>query len=68
VVHHKLLGTAHSAYKLRLVGQPTAELRDAVRWGSIEPLPQRCRVAYRPALDSWNGNVRLRMTLEAVEG
>jgi single-stranded-DNA-specific exonuclease len=64
VVSQRLLGTAHSGFKLKVNGQ----LRDAVRWSHTEPLPSRCRVAYRLETNEWNGSVGLRMAIEAVEG
>jgi single-stranded-DNA-specific exonuclease len=64
VVSQRLLGTAHSGFKLKVNGQ----LRDAVRWSHTEPMPSRCRVAYRLETNEWNGSVGLRMGIEAVEG
>jgi single-stranded-DNA-specific exonuclease len=68
VLHQRLIGTTHSGFKLKIMGDVNGEARDAVRWGNIDSLPQRCRVAYRMGIDSYQGNNRLRMTIEAVEG
>jgi single-stranded-DNA-specific exonuclease len=63
VISQRLLGTAHSGFKLRV----NDIVRDAVWWGHTEPLPTLCRVAYRLETNEWNGAVSLRMGIEAVE-
>jgi single-stranded-DNA-specific exonuclease len=67
LLSHRLLGSSHSAFKLRVLCDGPPQLRDAVWWNRTEPLPASSRVAYRMALDEYQGNWQLRMSIEAVE-
>jgi single-stranded-DNA-specific exonuclease len=63
VLHQRLVGEKHLKLRLRHAGHD----RDAIWFGRTEPLPARARIAYRLALDEWNGRQRLQMVVEACE-
>jgi single-stranded-DNA-specific exonuclease len=62
VVSQRLVGEKHLKLALRQRGT----LRDAIWFGHAEPLPDRVQVAYRLNLDSWNGQERLQLVVEAA--
>ncbi|MBU6436215.1 MAG: single-stranded-DNA-specific exonuclease RecJ [Betaproteobacteria bacterium] len=63
VVSQRLIGSGHSALKLQVNGSA----RDAVWWGHTEPLPAQLRVAYRLAINRYQGQEQLRMEIVAAE-
>jgi len=68
VLTQRLVGERHLKLRLRPAqGGRTAEPREAIWFGRSEPLPARARVAYRLALDSYQGRERVQMVVEAVE-
>ncbi|MFO1292985.1 MAG: single-stranded-DNA-specific exonuclease RecJ [Rubrivivax sp.] len=62
VLQQRLVGERHLKLRLRHAGA----LREAIWFNRIEPLPERARLAYRLALDEWNGQQRLQMVVEAA--
>ncbi len=62
VLHQRLVGEKHLKLRLRHAG----EERDAIWFGHTEPLPATARLAYRVALDEWNGRQRVQMMVEAA--
>ena len=48
--------------RARHLGQP----REAIWFGHAEPVAERVRLAYRVALDEYNGRQRLQMVVEAA--
>ncbi|NLZ39943.1 MAG: single-stranded-DNA-specific exonuclease RecJ [Comamonadaceae bacterium] len=62
VLQQRLVGERHLKLRLRHAGT----LREAIWFNRIEPLPERTRLAYRLALDEWNGQQRLQMVVEAA--
>ncbi|MBA4177383.1 MAG: single-stranded-DNA-specific exonuclease RecJ [Leptothrix sp. (in: Bacteria)] len=62
VLQQRLVGEKHMKLRLRLAGQE----RDAIWFGRAEPLPAQARLAYRLALDEWNGRQRVQMVVEAA--
>jgi single-stranded-DNA-specific exonuclease len=62
VLEQRLVGEKHLKLRLRHAGQP----RDAIWFGRTEPLPERSTLAYRLALDEWNGRQRVQMVVEAA--
>ena len=68
VVQQRLVGEKHMKLRLRLAsapGAPKQELRDAIWFGHVEPLPARLRLAYRLSLDEFQGQQRVQMVVEA---
>ncbi|MDP1690403.1 MAG: single-stranded-DNA-specific exonuclease RecJ [Burkholderiaceae bacterium] len=63
VLAQRLVGDKHLKLRVRHLGQP----RDAIWFGHAEPVAERVRLAYRLALDEYNGQQRLQMIVEAVE-
>jgi single-stranded-DNA-specific exonuclease len=63
VVSQRLVGSGHSALKLRHHG----EVVDAMWFGRTAPLPARAHLAYRLDADAWNGVRRLRFMVEGME-
>ncbi|HPP82574.1 MAG TPA: DHHA1 domain-containing protein, partial [Rubrivivax sp.] len=62
VLQQRLVADKHLKLRVRHGGQ----LRDAIWFNRIEPLPERATLAYRLALDEWNGQRRLQMMVEAA--
>ena len=62
VLAQRLVGDKHLKLTVRHAGTP----REAIWFGRTEPLPERARLAYRLALDSWQGNERLQMVVQAA--
>ena len=62
VLHQRLVGEKHLKLRLRHAGQE----REAIWFGHTEPLPPNTRLAYRVALDEWNGRLRVQMMVEAA--
>lgn len=62
VLHQRLVGEKHLKLRLRHAG----EEREAIWFGHTEPLPATARLAYRVALDEWNGRQRVQMMVEAA--
>jgi single-stranded-DNA-specific exonuclease len=62
VLQQRLVGAKHLKLRVRHAGQ----LRDAIWFGHAEPLPDRARLAYRLAVDEWQGQQRVQMVVEAA--
>jgi single-stranded-DNA-specific exonuclease len=62
VLAQRLVGERHLKLRVRHLGQP----RDAIWFGHTEPLAERVRLAYRLALDEYQGRPRLQMVVEAA--
>ena len=62
VMSQRLVGEKH----LKLAVRHAGTMREAIWFGRTEPLPQRVRLAYRLALDTWQGEQRLQMVVQAV--
>jgi single-stranded-DNA-specific exonuclease len=62
VLQQRLVADKH--LKLRIKHQ--GRIRDAIWFGRVEPVAERVRLAYRLALDEWNGQQRVQMVVEAV--
>jgi len=63
VIAQRLVGDKHLKLRVRHLGQ----LRDAIWFGHAEPVAERVRLAYRVALDEYNGQQRLQMIVEAAQ-
>ena len=63
VLQQRLLGDKHLKLKLRHAGHE----RDAIWFNHAQPLPATARLAYRIALDEWNGRQRVQMMIEAAQ-
>jgi single-stranded-DNA-specific exonuclease len=61
VVAQRLVGERHLKLRLRLHGT----LRDAIWFNHATPLPDTVRLAYRLALETWQGQQRLQMVVQA---
>jgi len=64
VLQQRLVGERHLKLRLR----HGAEVREAIWFDRIEPLPERATLAYRVALDEWNGRQRVQMMIQAAQG
>ena len=42
-------------------------LRDAIWFGHADPVPERVRLAWRLAVDEWQGRQRVQMVVEAAQ-
>ena len=62
ILQQRLVGEKH----LKLRVQHAGTQRDAIWFGHTEPLPATVRLAYRLALDEWNGQQRVQMMVEAA--
>jgi len=62
VLQQRLVGERHLKLRLHHAGT----LREAIWFNRIEPLPEHARLAYRLALDEWNGQQRVQMVVEAA--
>jgi single-stranded-DNA-specific exonuclease len=62
VVGQRLVGQGHLKLQLRHAGVP----REAIWFGRREPLPGAARLAFRVALDEFNGQQRVQMVVEAA--
>ena len=62
VLEQRLVGDKHLKLRVRLGGT----LRDAIWFGHAEPLGPRVRLAYRLAVDEWQGRQRVQMVVQAV--
>ncbi len=62
VLQQRLVGERHLKLRVRHAGQE----RDAIWFGHAETLPAQARLAYRLALDEWNGRPRVQMVVEAA--
>jgi single-stranded-DNA-specific exonuclease len=63
IVSQKLVGEKHLAIKLRHQGQPV----DGIWFGRTEPLPAKCKLAFRLEADEWQGTRRVRFLVEGAE-
>ncbi len=63
IVSQRLVGQRH----LKLAVKHAGVLRDAIWFGRAEPVPVQVRMAYRLALDEYQGQQRLQMMVEAIE-
>jgi single-stranded-DNA-specific exonuclease len=61
VIAQRLVGDKHLKLRIRHQGA----LRDAIWFGHAEPLPPRVRLAYRLALDEYQGQQRVQMVVQA---
>jgi single-stranded-DNA-specific exonuclease len=62
VLGQQLVGGKHLKLRVRHQGK----VRDAIWFGHAEPVAERVRLAYRLALDEWQGQQRLQMVVEAA--
>jgi single-stranded-DNA-specific exonuclease len=62
ILQQRLVGEKHLRLRLRVAGAP----RDAIWFGRAEPLPEQARLAYRLAVDEWQGQSRVQMVVEAA--
>jgi single-stranded-DNA-specific exonuclease len=69
VLTQRLVGERHLRLRLRPAhaSRGGAEPREAIWFGRSEPLPARARVAYRLALDNYQGRERVQMVVEAAQ-
>jgi len=63
IVSQRLVGQGHLALKLRHQG----ELADGIWFGRAEPLPPRAMLAYRLETDDWQGQPRVRLSIEEIQ-
>ena len=63
VLAQRLVADKHLKLRVRHLGQQ----RDAIWFGHAEPVAERVRLAYRLALDEYNGQKRLQMIVEAAQ-
>ena len=63
VLAQRLVADKHLKLRVRHLGQQ----RDAIWFGHGEPVAERVRLAYRLALDEYNGQQRLQMIVEAAQ-
>ena len=63
IVVDAALGEKHLAVKLRHQGQPV----DGIWFGRTEPLPAKCKIAFRLEADEWQGARRVRFLVEGAE-
>ncbi|HVE53262.1 MAG TPA: single-stranded-DNA-specific exonuclease RecJ [Ramlibacter sp.] len=63
ILSQKLVGEKHLSIKLRHQGQPV----DGIWFGRTEPLPARCKIAFRLEADEWQGMRRVRFLVEGAE-
>ena len=68
VLAQRLVGERHLKLRLRPAGDASAAAREAIWFGRSEPLPARARVAWRLAIDEYQGQPRVQMVLEAATG
>jgi single-stranded-DNA-specific exonuclease len=61
VIAQRLVADKHLKLRVRHQGS----LRDAIWFGHAEPLPARVRIAYRIAIDEYQGQPRLQMVVQA---
>ncbi len=67
VVSQRLVGEKHLKLALRFAGEARGTpLRDAIWFGHSEPVAATLRLAYRLAVDEYNGRERVQMIVEAV--
>ncbi|MBS0592123.1 MAG: single-stranded-DNA-specific exonuclease RecJ, partial [Proteobacteria bacterium] len=62
VLQQRLVGDKHLKLRVRHAGA----LRDAIWFGHAEPVPGSVRLAYRLALDEWQGRERVQMVVQAA--
>jgi single-stranded-DNA-specific exonuclease len=62
VLSQRLVGDKHLKLSVRAAGLP----REAIWFGHSEPLPERVTLAFRVAVDEWNGRERVQMVVEAA--
>ena len=62
VLQQRLVGEKHLTLRVRHAGT----LRDAIWFGHAEPVGQHVRLAWRLALDEWQGRQRVQMVVEAA--
>ncbi len=62
VLQQRLVGEKHLKLKVRHQGT----LRDAIWFGHAEPVAARVRLAWRLAVDEWQGQQRVQMIVEAA--
>jgi len=66
VLQQRLVGEKHLKLRLRPTAAPNSSVREAIWFGRVEPLPERVQLAYRLALDEWNGQLRVQMQVQAM--
>ncbi|MFM8899835.1 MAG: single-stranded-DNA-specific exonuclease RecJ [Burkholderiales bacterium] len=62
VVSQRLVGEKHLKLSIKHAGQ----LRDAIWFGHIDPLPTQVKLAYRLSVDEYNGRQRVQMLVQGV--
>jgi single-stranded-DNA-specific exonuclease len=65
IVSQRIVGERHLKLRVRQ-GGPQGALRDAIWFGHIDPVPESGRLAYRLALDEYQGQQRVQMIVEAM--
>jgi single-stranded-DNA-specific exonuclease len=63
VLQQRLVGEKHLKLRVRHQGA----LRDAIWFGHAHPVPERVRLAWRLAVDEWQGRQRVQMVVEAAQ-
>lgn len=64
VVSQRLVGEKHLKLSVKHAGQ----LRDAIWFGRIDPVPTQVNLAYRLSVDEYNGKRRVQMVVQGVDG
>ena len=59
IVAQRLVGERHLRLSVRLAGHA----REAIWFGRSEPLPDRCTIAFRLAVDTWQGQDRVQLVV-----
>ena len=62
MLQQRLVGDKHLKLRVRHGGA----LRDAIWFGHAEPVAARVRLAYRLAVDEWQGQQRVQMVVQAA--
>jgi single-stranded-DNA-specific exonuclease len=62
VIAQRLVGERH----LKLTVRHAGSVREAIWFGRAEPVPERATLAYRLALDEYNGRQRVQMVVEGL--
>jgi single-stranded-DNA-specific exonuclease len=62
VIEQRLVGAKHTKLRVRHAGTE----REAIWFNHADPLPATLRLAFRVAVDEWNGRQRVQMVVEAA--
>ncbi len=66
IISQRIVGEKHMKLRLRQVNGQAGQLRDAIWFGHIEPLPAQGQMAYRLSVDEYQGQQRVQMIVEAM--